>query len=155
MNLAETEKLVNSLLDTFVLSGNVSRDLRNKGLKKEIKSDNTPVTNGDIEVNDLLTNKITDLTPNIKIISEENLKNKESKNLKDFWLIDPIDGTYDYINGKDEFTINAALIIDRKPIAGIINAPDKKRLFYSFGSSNSFELNNGSKIELNKSPFAS
>jgi len=149
MNLAETEKLVNSLLDTFVLSGNVSIDLRNKGLKREIKSDNTPVTNGDIEVNDLLTNKITDLTPNIKIISEENLKNKESKNLKDFWLIDPIDGTYDYINGKDEFTINAALIIDRKPIAGIINAPDKKRLFYSFGSSNSFELNNGSKIELN------
>ena len=149
MNLAETEKLVNSLLDTFILSGNVSIDLRNKGLKKKIKSDNTPVTNGDIEVNGLLTNKITDLTPNIKIISEENLKNKENKNLKDFWLIDPIDGTHDYINGRDEFTINAALIIDRKPIAGIINAPDKNRLFYSFGFSNSFELNNGLKIKLN------
>ena len=148
MNLAETEKLVNSLLDTFVLSGNVSIDLRNKGLKKEIKSDNTPVTNGDIEVNDLLTNKITDLTPNIKIISEENLKNKESKNLKDFWLIDPIDGTYDYINGKDEFTINAALVLNKKPVAGIINAPDKNRLFYSFGLSNSFELSNKSKTEL-------
>ena len=57
MNLAETEKLVNSLLDTFVLSGNVSIDLRNKGLKKEIKSDNTPVSNGDIEVNKILTKK--------------------------------------------------------------------------------------------------
>ena len=138
MNLEETERIVNSLIDTFILSGNVSLDLRNKGLKKKIKSDNTPVTNGDIQVNDLLTKKITDLTPNIKIISEENLINKENKNLKDFWLIDPIDGTYDYINGKDEFTINAALILNKKPVAGIINAPDKNRLFYSFGLANSF-----------------
>ena len=148
MNLEETERIVNSLIDTFILSGNVSLDLRNKGLKKKIKSDNTPVTNGDIQVNDLLTKKITDLTPNIKIISEENLINKENKNLKDFWLIDPIDGTYDYINGKDEFTINAALILNKKPVAGIINAPDKNRLFYSFGLSSSFELSNRSKTEL-------
>ncbi len=148
MNLEETERIVNSLIGTFILSGNVSLDLRNKGLKKKIKSDNTPVTNGDIQVNDLLTKKITDLTPNIKIISEENLINKENKNLKDFWLIDPIDGTYDYINGKDEFTINAALILNKKPVAGIINAPDKNRLFYSFGLANSFELSNKSKTEL-------
>ena len=148
MNLKEVKIIVNSLIDAFILSGNISLDLRNKGLKKKIKSDNTPVTNGDIQVNDLLTKKITDLTPNIKIISEENLINKENKNLKDFWLIDPIDGTYDYINGKDEFTINAALILNKKPVAGIINAPDKNRLFYSFGLSNSFELSNKSKTEL-------
>jgi len=148
MNLEETERIVNSLIDAFILSGNVSLDLRNKGLKKKIKSDNTPVTNGDIEVNNLLINKISTLTPNIKIVSEENLTNKENKNLKDFWLIDPIDGTYDYINGKDEFTINAALILNKKPVAGIINAPDKNRLFYSFGLSNSFELSNKSKTEL-------
>ena len=148
MNLEEVKRVVNSLIDTFILSGNVSLDLRNKGLKKKIKPDNTPVTNGDIQVNNLLTKKITDLTPNIKIISEENLINKENKNLKDFWLIDPIDGTYDYINGKDEFTINAALILNKKPVAGIINAPDKKRLFYSFGLSNSFELSNKTKTKL-------
>ena len=148
MNLEETEKIINSLINTFILSGNVSLDLRNKGLKKKIKSDNTPVTNGDIEVNNLLINKISNLTPNIKIVSEENLTNKENKNLKNFWLIDPIDGTYDYINGKDEFTINAALILNKKPVAGIINAPDKNRLFYSFGLSNSFELSNKSKTEL-------
>jgi 3'(2'), 5'-bisphosphate nucleotidase len=63
-------------------------------------------------------------------------------------LIDPIDGTYGYIHGKDEFTVNAALILNKKPIAGIINAPGKGRIFYSFGSSNSYEINNGSKIKL-------
>ena len=148
MNSSEAEKIVNSLIDTFILSGNVSLDLRKKGLEEKIKSDNTPVTNSDIEINSLLTNKISALTPNIKIISEEASTNKDNKNLQDFWLIDPIDGTNDYIHGKEEFTINAALIINKKPIAGIINAPDKRRLFYSFGSSNSFEINNGSKKKL-------
>ena len=97
---------------------------------------------------DLLTKKITDLTPNIKIISEESLINKENQNLHDFWLIDPIDGTHDYINNRDEFTINAALIINKKPVAGIINAPAKNRLFYSFGLANSFEVSNGLKKNL-------
>ena len=63
-------------------------------------------------------------------------------------MIDPIDGTYGYIQGKDEFTVNAALILNKKPIAGIINAPGKGRIFYSFGSSNSYEINNASKIKL-------
>ena len=140
MNFEETKKIVVGLLDTFIHSGNVSLDLRKKGLKKKIKSDKTPVTNGDIEVNKIITNKISQLTPNIKIISEEESTNKETKNLENFWLIDPIDGTYDYINNGDEFTINAALILNKKPVVGIINAPAKKRLFYSYGSSNSYEI---------------
>ena len=123
MNSSEAEKIVNSLLDIFILSGNVSLDLRKKGLEKKFKSDNTPVTNGDIEINNLLTSKITSLTPNIKIISEETSANKNNNNLQDFWLIDPIDGTYEYIHGKEEFTINAALIINKKPVAGIIKVP--------------------------------
>ena len=148
MNLTETEKIINSLIDTFVDSGKLSLDLRKKGLEKKIKSDNTSVTNGDIEVNKLITEKILNLTPNIKIVSEETSFNKENINLNNFWLIDPIDGTSGYINGKDEFTINAALILDKKPVAGIVNAPSKERLFYTFGSSNSFEINNRSKIKL-------
>ena len=148
MNLAETEKIINSLIDTFVVSGNLSLDLREKGLEKKIKSDNTSVTNGDIEVNKLITEKISNLTPNIKIVSEETSFNKQKNSLNDFWLIDPIDGTYGYIHGKDEFTINAALILNKKPAAGIINAPGKGRLFYSFGRSNSIEIKNGVKEKL-------
>ena len=148
MNLSETEKIINSLIDTFIESGNLSLDLRKKGLEKKIKSDNTSVTNADIEVNKLITKKISNLTPNIKIVSEETSSNKENRSLNDFWLIDPIDGTYGYIHGNDEFTVNAALILNKKPMAGIINAPSKGRLFYSFGSSNSYEMYNGSKIKL-------
>ena len=123
INLKET---VENLIDIFLDAGKISLELRDKGLKKEIKSDNTPVSNGDLEVNKLLTKRINELTPNIPIVSEESSDNKNNEKLKDFWLIAPIDGTYDYINNLDEFTINAGLIINNKPVAGLINAPGKK-----------------------------
>ena len=148
MNIEETKKITLSLIDTFNKAGNVALNLRDVGLKKEIKSDNTPVTNGDIEVNKILTEKINKITPNIPIVSEEKTEHKRDKNLKDFWLIDPIDGTKDYIDNKDEFTLNASLILNKKPAIGIITAPAKKRIFYSYAFSNSYELINNQEIEL-------
>ena len=145
------QKVVENLIETFLYAGKISLDLRKKGLIKEIKADNTPVSNGDLEVNKIITNKLLKLTPNIPIISEETSENKTQNNLKDFWLIDPIDGTYDYINNLDEFTINAGLISGRKPIAGLIYAPAKKRMFYSFGKEMAFELINGKSVKLGNS----
>jgi len=149
MNNNELKQINNVLIDTFIYAGNRAMELRQKGLKKEIKSDNTPVTNADIEVNNIITDKIKKITPNIPIVSEESSKNKNDKNLNNFWLIDPIDGTYDYINNKDEFTLNAALIIKKKPELGIIFAPAKKRLFYSYGLGLSFEFTGQKEIKLN------
>jgi len=148
VNIQEAKKITLSLIDTFNKAGQVALDLRKAGLKKEIKSDNTPVTNGDIEVNKILTKKISEITPNIVIVSEENSSHKNDKNLENFWLIDPIDGTRDYISGRDEFTLNAALIINKKPTIGIITVPAKKRVFYSYGMSNSYELINDQEINL-------
>ena len=150
MNSNQIKEITLSLLDTFKEAGNIALELRKKGLKKEIKSDNTPVTNGDIEVNNILTKKISSLTPQIPIISEETSSNKKDKNLENFWLIDPIDGTEDYINNRDEFTLNAALIINKKPLIGIINAPGKNRLFYSYAPLNSFEVVDGKEIKLSE-----
>ena len=149
MNENQKKQIVFDLIDTFKFAGNIAIDLRKKGLKETIKKDNTPVTNGDIEVNNIITKKIESITPEIPIISEEVIKNKNLKNLSTFWLIDPIDGTYDYINGKDEFTLNAGLIINRNPELGIINAPAKKRLFYSYSKNNSYEESNNETKKLN------
>jgi 3'(2'), 5'-bisphosphate nucleotidase len=148
MNNEERKKITHSLIPTFNKAGYVALSLREAGLKKKIKNDHTPVTNGDIEVNKILTKKISELTPNIVIVSEENKAHKNDKNLNNFWLIDPIDGTRDYVNNKDEFTLNAALILDKKPAIGIITAPAKKRIFYSYAMSNSYELINNQEIEL-------
>ena len=143
------KKIVEGLIDTFLHAGEVSLKLRERGLTKKIKSDNTPVSNGDLEVNNIITDKIKEITPNIPIVSEETSENKSIKNLKDFWLIDPIDGTYDYINNLEEFTINAGLIINNNPVAGLINAPCKKRMFYSYGDNLAYEIKEGQITKLN------
>ena len=144
----EIKRIIEKLVDPFLKAGDMSITLREKGLKKEIKSDNTPVSNGDLEVNKFITKKISEITPNIPIISEETSDNKDNTQLKNFWLVDPIDGTYDYINNLEEFTINAGLIINNKPAAGLIYAPAKRRMFYSFGEGSAFELTNGQTINL-------
>ena len=146
MNLKD---IIENLVESFLTAGDLALKLRKKGLIKKIKSDNTPVSNGDLEVNELISKKISEITPEIPLISEESSENKDKSNLRNFWLIDPIDGTYDYIIDLDEFTINAALIINNKPVAGLINAPAKKRMFYSYGEKNAFEINNGKILNLN------
>ena len=80
----EVKKIVEDLIDTFLKAGELSLSLREVGLTKEIKSDNTPVSNGDIEVNKFITKKISEITPNIPIISEESSDNKDNSKLKDF-----------------------------------------------------------------------
>jgi len=152
MNLNSKKKIVNDLNKTFIIAGEIAIELRKKGLIEEIKSDNTLVTNGDIEVNNILTKKIKEITPEIPIVSEESSTNKLNKNLKTFWLIDPIDGTYDYVHNKDEFTINAGLIINNKPEIGIINAPAKKKLYYTYDKDFSFEITDQKekKLDCNK-----
>ena len=142
------KEIIENLIDTFLYAGKISIELRKKGLKKKIKSDDTPVTNGDLEVNRIITEKINQLTPNIPIVSEETSDNKSNTDLNDFWLIDPIDGTYDYINDLEEFTINAGLIINKEAVAGLIYAPAKKRMFYSYGKQLSFELINKKSFKL-------
>ena len=147
----DIKKITENLIDTFLNAGQISLKLRKKGLIKKIKSDNTPVSNGDLEVNKIITKRISELTPSIPIISEETSENKFLKDLRNFWLIDPIDGTHDYINDLDEFTINAGLIIDKKPIAGLICAPAKNRMFYSYGKNLAFEFFEGNESELDSS----
>ena len=149
MNNLNLKEIVENLIDTFIHAGKISLDLRKQGLIKKIKADNTPVSNGDLEVNKIVTQKIKELTPELPIISEETSDNKSINNLENFWLIDPIDGTYDYINNLEEFTINAGLIINKNPVAGLIYAPSKKRMFYSYGPNNAYEFTNGETKNLN------
>ena len=150
MNNLNLKHIAEDLIDTFLKAGKIAKEISHKGVKITITADNSPVTNGDLIVDELLSNKIKDITPTIPIISEEtvDLNNNLNKEDKDFWLVDPIDGTKDYIKKKDEYTLNAALVVNLKPVLGIIYAPEKKRLFYSYGANNAFEINNGVKKKL-------
>ena len=152
MNSNELKVIAENLIKTFEYAGKESIRLYNEGLKIEIKEDKSPVSNGDLLVNDIISKKISELTPNIKIISEETVDLKVKNTSKVFWLIDPIDGTKEYIAGKDEYTINAALIIDKVPVLGLVGVPKKNRLFFTYGPGESFLIENGktSKISCKK-----
>ena len=149
MNKLNLKKITEELLQTFLDAGKVAKDKNVKGLKIIIKADKSPVTDGDLEVDKMLRKKISNITPNIPIISEETVDLKKKNDFKDFWLIDPIDGTRDYINKRDEYTLNASLIINLKPALGIVYAPAKDRLFFSYGMDLSFEISNGKTKKLN------
>ena len=146
---SELKSLAENLIETFNFAGEESIRLYEKGLKIEIKEDKSPVSNGDLKVNQLVSNKIAELTPDIPIISEETVDLKKKNKSKIFWLIDPIDGTKEYIAGKDEYTLNAALVINTVPVLGLVGVPKKGRLFYSYSPGESYiiEKNKTKKLD--------
>ena len=149
MKTSHLKSISENLIDTFNDAGKVAIDLYEKGLKIEIKDDKSPVSNGDLKVNELITNKIKELTPNLPIVSEETVNLKIKNKAKIFWLIDPIDGTKEYIAGKDEYTLNAALVIDTVPVLGVVGVPKKNRLFYTYSPGESYLVENGITKKLN------
>ncbi len=146
LNLKNTTE---TLIDSFLKAGEIAKEISQKGPKITIKSDKSPVTDGDLAVDKILRTKINKITPDIPIISEETVDINVKNYSKTFWLIDPIDGTRDYIKKKEEYTLNAALIIDLKPAIGVVYAPAKNRLFFSYGKNSAFEINKGNKKILN------
>ena len=149
MNNLNLKNIAEELLDTFLEAGKIAKEISRRGVKITIKADKSPVTDGDLTVDQILKDKIANLTPNIPIISEETVDLEIKNKNKTFWLIDPIDGTKDYIKKKDEYTLNAALIIDLEPAVGIVYAPAKNRLFFSYKKGFAFEIHNGKKTPLN------
>ena len=149
MNKSDLKLFAESLIETFDVAGKESIRLYNEGLKIEIKKDKSPVSNGDLKVNELITNKILKLTPNIPVVSEETVDLSKKNKSKIFWLIDPIDGTKEYIAGKDEYTLNAALIIDTVPVLGLVGVPKKNRLFYTYAPGESYLIEKNKIVKIN------
>ena len=150
MNNLDFKNIAENLIDTFLKAGKIAKEISNRGVNITIKPDDSPVTNGDLEVDLILRSKIGNLTKEIPIISEETVNLDKKNEHKTFWLIDPIDGTKDYIKKRSEYTLNAALIVDYKPAIGIVYAPSKNRLFYSYGKGFAYEINSSKKKLLYK-----
>ncbi len=99
------------------------------------KDDNSPLTSADIKVNEIAVTGLQKLFPNVEIISEELYNsNYIFKNKNYFWLIDPIDGTKEFINKRPNFTVNFALIKHNSPIFGLISQPTTGTIWYNFNN---------------------
>ena len=113
------------------------------------KNDNTPLTIADKLSNDIIINRL--LKYNIPILSEESklIPYEERKNWQYYWLLDPLDGTKEFINKNGEFTINLALMFINKPIWGIVSAPFFNKTYY-IDSKNQVILNDNGKSRILK-----
>lgn len=86
------------------------------------KEDNSPVTQADLEADQVIYEGLTDLLQGVPVWSEERPKPDASR-IKSFWLVDPLDGTKEFIKKNGEFTVNIALIENSEPVLGVIHAP--------------------------------
>tara|TARA_B100001027_G_C16235953_1_gene317010 strand:- start:149 stop:928 length:780 start_codon:yes stop_codon:yes gene_type:complete len=149
VNKSNLKSIAENLIETFDSAGKESIKLYKEGLKIEIKEDKSPVSNGDLKINEMISYKISQLTPDIPIISEETVDLKKKNKFKIFWLIDPIDGTREYIAGKDEYTLNAALVINSIPVIGLVGVPKKGKLFYSYSPGESYLIEKNTTKKIN------
>ena len=106
-------------------------DIYNKDFEISIKDDNSPVTVADKNAEKLILKDLNNKFPEIPIISEEAYSNGEVPNFSDeFFLVDPLDGTKEFIKKNGEFTVNIGLIKNELASVGVVYAPAKKRMFF-------------------------
>ena len=97
----------------------------------QTKDDQSPLTKADLASHQLISRQLVILTPDIPVVSEEDTRSDiYRKPIGRFWLVDPLDGTKEFIACNGEFTVNIALIEDAKPIWGVVYAPVLDRLYY-------------------------
>ena len=98
--------------------------------EKEIKSDGSPVTEADNAANKIILDSLELITPDIPVISEETFNKHEQNPDVPYWLVDPLDGTREFINKSEEFTVNIALIQNGSAIFGIVGAPATSEIWH-------------------------
>jgi len=139
------EKLLHIALESAKKAGvEVMKHYRTGDFTAELKADKSPVTSADIAANDVLMDQLKTLTPDIPIISEEvgTVPLSERKNWQRYWLLDPIDGTGEFIIGSGDFAVNVALVENGWPSIGVIHAPDHCLTYYGQKGLGSFKEDN-------------
>ena len=135
-------ELLPSLHEICKVTGELQVKHHKTNIKFSTKSNQTPVTEIDIQSSLIITNGLRKLTPDIPIVSEEDYDDTLTYDY--FWLVDPLDGTRDYINNGDNFCICISLISDNLPVLGIIYSPISKDFYYSFKNNGAFLLKENS-----------
>ena len=124
-------------------SGQLILDIYQRGqFEKQIKDDNTPVTSADLAAHKLVMERLTQLTPDIPVLSEEDasVPLTERSQWKRYWLVDPLDGTQEFIAGSGDFATIIALVEDNRPIMGVVYAPVSGVSYYAYAGKGAYKI---------------
>jgi len=121
---------------------------REEDFQVETKGDDSPLTIADRKANEIIVNGLEQLDPKFPIVSEENkeIPYRERRNFNYHWLVDPLDGTKEFIKRNGEFTVNIALIHEGHPILGVVYAPCLEEMYWGAREEGAF-LANGKEVE--------
>jgi len=155
LNLIDLKKKLTLAIEASIEAGNVIMEVYDSAdFETEFKKDDSPLTRADLESNKVIMTYLT--KTDIPIISEEkkNLDYSERKNWDVCWMVDPLDGTKEFIKRNGEFTVNIALIKNGAPILGVIYVPVTHELYYAnVEEGKSFKIVAGEVKELPENLF--
>lgn len=113
------------------------------------KADDSPLTQADLASHRRIVGRLRELTPDVPILSEESqgIDEAERSTWTRFWLVDPLDGTKEFVKRNGEFTVNIALIEDAVPVLGVVYAPDLGVSYYATRGQGAFKQQRGAQPE--------
>ena len=136
------QKLLLIVSNIAINAGNIIMKHYNVDSNVVKKEDQSPLTEADIASNKIISEKLKLYDENIPILSEEALVSwNQRKNWETYWLVDPLDGTKEFINKNGEFTVNIALIKKNEPILGVIYSPVLSILYFAKKNQGSYKIN--------------
>jgi len=124
---------IDELLHIARVAGDATMEIYHSNFEIYSKKDESPVTEADRKAEAIITPVLQKLAPDVPVVAEEAFSAGSSPDIegKMFWLVDPVDGTKQFIKKQDEFTVNIALIDhNRRPIFGVVHAPALDRMFW-------------------------
>ncbi len=126
------EKLVSPILETMLKAGQVIMDVYQTDFEVYGKADQSPVTEADRRGEDIITADLMKLTPEIPVVGEEAKSEGQCPDISGgiFWLVDPLDGTKEFVKKGNDFTVNIGLIQDGVPVMGFVLAPALDTIYW-------------------------
>ncbi len=137
----DLKELLDPVIQIAYQAGKKIMEVYDAGFSVEQKSDHTPVTEADMAANEVIECKLKELTPHLPILTEEDdsVPYSERKKWPRYWLIDPLDGTREFIKRNGEFTVNIALIDGDESVMGVVYAPVMGVLYYAAKGQGAFK----------------
>lgn len=142
---ALTTSLQQAVIEIAHQAGEHLRAFYAKSVNVQIKADQTPVTEADLFISQFVTQALQKLTPDVPILSEEscNIPFSERKAWQEYWIIDPLDGTQQFIDRTDQFSVVIGLVQQNRPVMGVIHAPILQKTYFAMQASGAFLQENG------------
>ena len=149
-NISLNDNLISGVINIARQAGVAILDVYNTDFDISIKDDKSPLTEADTRANDIIIEGLEKITPDVPVLSEEgkDIPFKERSNWDAYWLVDPLDGTKEFIKKNDEFTVNIALLKQNQPVFGVVFAPALNKLYWGSREKGSFKSSNGDKYIL-------